>query len=125
MYCTYSSGNQGSTRLHMDLSGAYNILLHSSSGESSDGAVWWIFKSSDAGRLREYMRHAIPGIKQDEDPINSQHHFLTQEHLDALGKLQILPTIIRQQVGDAVIIPAHCPHQVNRPSRLSSAHAHD
>jgi hypothetical protein len=114
MYCAYASGVQGSTRLHMDLSGAYNILLHSSKGESEDAAVWWIFKSSDARRLRDYMRRAIPGIEPDEDPINSQRHFLTEANLDALDGLGILPVIIRQRVGDAVMIPAHCPHQVKR-----------
>jgi hypothetical protein len=112
MYCAYASGVKGSTRLHMDLSGAYNILLHSSKGKDEDAAVWWIFKSHDAGRLRDYMRRAIPGIEADEDPINSQRHFLTDEHLEALSLLQIFPAIIRQKVGDAVLIPAHCPHQV-------------
>jgi hypothetical protein len=112
MYCAYASGGQGSTRLHMDLSGAYNILLHSSNGEGNVAAEWLIFKSEDAGRLRDYMRRAIPGVERDEDPINSQLHFLTDKDLKALELLQIIPTIIQQNVGDAVIIPAHCPHQV-------------
>jgi hypothetical protein len=112
MYCAYASGARGSTRLHMDLSGAYNVLLHSSNGENDVAAEWLIFQSEDASHLREYMRSAIPGIERDEDPINSQRHFLTTKDLKALKKLRILPTIIHQKVGDAVIIPAHCPHQV-------------
>jgi hypothetical protein len=113
MYCAYASGNKGLTRLHMDLSGAVNILLHSSQDESSDAAEWWIWEAEHAGRLREYMRETKSfKIKQDEDPIHSQQHFLTEKDMLNLKQRGIAPVVIRQRVGDAIFIPARCPHQV-------------
>jgi hypothetical protein len=113
MYCAYASGDQGSTRLHLDLSGAINILLWSSGDKQSEAAEWWIWSAEHVQGLRDYMRKTKSfKIKADEDPIHSQRHFLTQADMPAMKAGGIAPTVIKQKAGEAIFIPAHCPHQV-------------
>ena len=54
-------GSQGSTRLHMDVADAVNIMLWSMHpSERTDSvpacAIWHIFPARDSDKLRELMR---------------------------------------------------------------------
>ncbi|KAI0699909.1 hypothetical protein C8T65DRAFT_522992, partial [Cerioporus squamosus] len=107
----------GSTRLHLDLSDAVNVLLWAS--DSPDGqrgyALWHIFAVEDRPQIRKYLRAAqiAKGITVDGDPIHNQETYLTPTMLQELRtQYGVRPYTIRQSVGEAVFIPAGCAHQV-------------
>lgn len=105
---------QGSTRLHMDLSDAINILVRtetSSTGEQG-GALWHIFSREDTARLGEILK-SHPSYPREGNPIHQQTIYLTSSDLDHLEKVHgIIPYCIIQRAGQAVCIPAGCAHQV-------------
>ena len=114
--------HQGSTRLHLDVTGAVNIMLYAADlpDGSPGGALWHIFPPEAVPVLRQFMR-TDPGIayKGPGDPIHDQKTYLTPARLNSLQeKHGIRPFAITQHVGDAVYIPAGCPHQV-RPLRFA------
>ncbi|OJT09925.1 Lysine-specific demethylase 3B [Trametes pubescens] len=101
----------GSTRLHLDITSAVNILVYSSRGEAA-GAIWHIFLADDLDKLRSYLR-AKSGDTTPEDPVHAQNIYLTQPMLDELKALGVSPFVVHQKLGDAVFIPAGCAHQVS------------
>lgn len=115
MYIAREDRNkQGSTRLHMDLSDAINILVrteNSSTGEQG-GALWHIFSREDTVRLSEILK-THSSYKREGNPIHQQSIYLTSSDLDHLKKVYgIIPYCIIQRAGQAVCIPAGCAHQV-------------
>jgi hypothetical protein len=104
-----AEGFSGSTRLHCDLCDAVNIMVFS---EPPTGiAVWHIFKAKDAPLIREYLREVFNC--DFTDPIHSQQFYLGPRHLAELkARYGIVPFVIHQAVGEAIFIPAGCPHQV-------------
>ena len=109
-------GYSGSTRLHCDLSDAINIMVHSS--PPSGAALWHIFKGTDARALRCYIRDAFHHAKGD--PIHCQKYYLGPYHLEQLKvKYGVVPFAFNQLVGEAVFIPAGCPHQVRTLTQSS------
>jgi hypothetical protein len=109
----------GSTRLHLDVTSAINILLYAVDRRdgSPGGAVWHIFAPEVASELRKFMRNEPIAFKGRGDPIHDQATYLTPHLLQALDRDHgIRPYIIRQQPGDAVYIPAGCAHQVRSAS---------
>ncbi|KAL9239543.1 hypothetical protein vseg_013853 [Gypsophila vaccaria] len=93
--------------------------------EASDfaegGALWDIFRREDVPMLEEYLknhfrefRHILGcPVPQVVHAIHDQYFYLTEEHKRML-KLEygVEPWTFVQKLGEAVFIPAGCPHQV-------------
>ncbi|XP_073012145.1 lysine-specific demethylase JMJ29-like isoform X1 [Typha latifolia] len=89
--------------------------------KSEGGALWDIFRREDTAKLEEYLRkHAkefrtvfCQPVKQVIHPIHDQSFYLTMEHKRKLKtEYGIEPWTFEQKLGEAVFIPAGCPHQV-------------
>jgi hypothetical protein len=117
MYNAYGSvqddRHNGSTKLHMDLTDAVNIMIWAAENHGEPGyAVWHIFPAVTSSTLRTFLRDDV-GITGPGDPIHSQTIYMTPAMLERLFvKHAIRPYTIRQRPGEAVFIPAGCPHQV-------------
>ena len=97
----------GSTRLHMDVAPALNILTYA---DSQEDVLWRVFARKDTERVTTWMRKRY-GIKGH--PIHQQQFFLTDDDLaDLWEELQIRPYTIHQHQNETVLIPPGCPHQV-------------
>ncbi|XP_015968362.1 lysine-specific demethylase JMJ27 isoform X2 [Arachis duranensis] len=95
------------------------------------GAVWDIFRRQDVPKLIEYLRkhknefrhiknHPVDSVIH---PIHDQTLFLNERHKKQLKKeFNVEPWTFEQHLGEAVFIPAGCPHQVrNRQSCIKVA----
>ncbi|KAG2148007.1 hypothetical protein DEU56DRAFT_783508 [Suillus clintonianus] len=109
-----SAGSKGSTRLHMDMADAVNIMTYAST--SPDGkpgcAVWDLFRAQDAEKLRNFLRRKFKGSYQ-HDPIHSQQFYLDSQLRKELYDMHgIKSHRVYQRPGEAIFIPAGCAHQV-------------
>ncbi|KAI0921387.1 hypothetical protein AcW2_006378 [Taiwanofungus camphoratus] len=109
-----SQGSKGSTRLHMDMADAVNIMLYAAL--TPDGrpgcAAWDLFKAEDSPKLRKFLRRKFKGLFQ-HDPIHSQQFYLDASIRQELYKEHgVKSHRIYQRPGEAVFIPAGCAHQV-------------
>ncbi|CAA0839549.1 transcription factor jumonji (jmjC) domain-containing protein, partial [Striga hermonthica] len=110
---------EGSKQEEINISAPENIS--ESSGDPEGGALWDIFRRQDVPKLEEYVRkhfkefrhiHGNP-LPQVVHPIHDQSVYLTMEHKRRLKEeYGIEPWTFVQKLGDAVFIPAGCPHQV-------------
>lgn len=118
-----TTGSKGTTRLHMDMADALNIMTFAS--PAPDGgpgsAAWDLFRSEDSGKICEFLRQKFQGMVK-HDPIHSQQFFLDetlrQQLLDEYG---VKSHRIYQRPGEAVFIPAGCAHQVSAQSDQSGS----
>jgi lysine-specific demethylase 3 len=109
-----TQGSKGTTRLHMDMADALNIMTFASPApDGSPGtAAWDLFRAEDSDKIRKFLRKKFQGTFQ-HDPIHSQ-----QIYLDSTLRRQLLDDFgvkshrIYQRPGEAVFIPAGCAHQV-------------
>ena len=105
----------GSTRLHCDLCDAFNIMAYASGepgNKSTHTALWHIFRPQDADKIRTFIREKYP-TDDIKDPIHSQQYYLGPSTLSELRKQYgVVAYTYHQRVGDGVLIPAGCPHQV-------------
>ncbi|KAJ9051227.1 hypothetical protein DSO57_1006479 [Entomophthora muscae] len=115
MYVAYAGTTahiSGTTQLHLDAADAINTLKYSSAPAGVAGAIWHLFRREDAGTIREFIREKFPGITI-HDPIHDQYFYLTDALLEELFTSRgVKPFIMEQKVGEVVLIPAGCPHQV-------------
>ncbi|XP_022757560.1 lysine-specific demethylase JMJ25-like isoform X2 [Durio zibethinus] len=95
------------------------------------GAVWDIFRKQDVPKIIEYLekhkkefRHInnLP-VNSVIHPIHDQTLFLNERHKKQLKEeFDVEPWTFEQCLGEAVFIPAGCPHQVrNRQSCIKVA----
>lgn len=95
------------------------------------GAVWDIFRRQDVPKLIEYLRrhwrefHHFNNapVASVVHPIHDQTFYLNEKHKRQLKEeFNIEPWTFEQYLGEAVFIPAGCPHQVrNRQSCIKVA----
>ncbi|CAK9781514.1 unnamed protein product [Cutaneotrichosporon oleaginosum] len=107
-------GSFGSTRLHMDVADAVNIMLYASKrADGSPGcAVWDLFRAEDADKIRAFLKGRFPHIKMT-DPIHSQLFYLDSELREELhAQYGVASFRVYQYPGQAVFVPAGCAHQV-------------
>lgn len=95
------------------------------------GAVWDIFRREDVPKIIEYLqkhskefRHinSLP-VNSVTHPIHDQTLYLNEKHKKQLKEeFDVEPWTFEQHLGEAVFIPAGCPHQVrNRQSCIKVA----
>jgi hypothetical protein len=112
-YSISSSIHQSSTKLHMDVTDAYNEMIYASKcpDRMLGCALWHIWDTTDAV-LHKFLRDNC-GFTGPEDAIHSQDIHVTPELLvHMFKKCGVHPYTICQYPGDLVFIPAYCMHQV-------------
>ncbi|KAI0047285.1 Clavaminate synthase-like protein [Auriscalpium vulgare] len=115
MSTSQAQGSKGSTRLHMDMADAVNIMLHTEPrADGSPGvAAWDLFRWEDADKLRKFLRRRNNTTATHQDPIHTQQIYLDatlrRELHDEYG---VKSYRVYQAPGEAVFIPAGCAHQV-------------
>ncbi|KAH0739830.1 hypothetical protein KY290_038535 [Solanum tuberosum] len=84
------------------------------------GALWDVFRRQDVPKLEEYLRkhfrefwHIGPSFPQVVHPILDNTFYLSTMHKRKLKEeYGIEPWTFVQKLGEAVFVPAGCPHQV-------------
>ncbi|KAL8539765.1 hypothetical protein ACS0TY_001393 [Phlomoides rotata] len=123
--------NVDNGQVHMDantqkqLCGGKEDVGHNISSASSDdaesGALWDIFRRQDVPKLEEYLKRHFKEFRHTHcnllpeviHPIHDETIYLTSEHKKRLKEeCGIEPWTFVQRLGDAIFIPAGCPHQV-------------
>jgi len=103
----------GSTKLHMDITDAVNIMVWANN--CPDGkpgyALWHIWSAADAAILRRFfLEEGFGGLG---DLIHGQSIYVNEAMRERLlTRYNVRPHAIHQRPGDAVFIPAGCAHQV-------------
>ncbi|KAH7105325.1 Clavaminate synthase-like protein [Auriculariales sp. MPI-PUGE-AT-0066] len=120
MYNAFASnldpGSKGSTRLHMDVADAVNMMQYCEPRPDGGdgGAVWDIFAAEDTPKIRNFLKTLSTGKHQTTiDPIHGQTHYLDSGLMQQLYDEEGVTSYrIFQRPGQAVFIPAGCAHQV-------------
>ncbi|KAI6046475.1 hypothetical protein EDC04DRAFT_2627847 [Pisolithus marmoratus] len=115
MASSESAGSKGSTRLHMDMADALNVMTYAAS--TPDGkpgcAAWDLFRASDSEKLRHFLRRKFKTNNYQHDPIHSQQCYVdSQSRKELFDTYGVKSYRVYQRPGEAVFIPAGCAHQV-------------
>ena len=109
MYIANKDRGYGSTRLHMDVADAWNVL-------HCGLADWLMFRRQDADALAKFFCEQGIFVGPGH-PVHAQQICVTDDMLTTLEeKTGIRPYRVRQHKGDMVFIPVRCIHQVKFPS---------
>ncbi|KAJ9072026.1 hypothetical protein DSO57_1031439 [Entomophthora muscae] len=115
MYAAYAgktAARTGTTQLHLDPADAINVMQFMAGPSDEAGALWHVFRHSDIAAIRRFLKVNLKKTPLG-DPIHDQAFYLTDTLLEKLFKEEgVRPFLIKQKVGEAIIIPAGCPHQV-------------
>jgi lysine-specific demethylase 3 len=111
-------GSKGSTRLHMDMADAVNIMTYAAhKPDGSEGcAAWDLFRAQDSDKIRTFLRSKVrsPNGGPPQDPIHSQQIYLDDHLRLELFRIHGVKSFrFYQRPGEAVFIPAGCAHQVS------------
>ncbi|KAI0266379.1 hypothetical protein BC834DRAFT_969419 [Gloeopeniophorella convolvens] len=109
-----TEGSKGSTRLHMDMADAVNMMVYAAPcpDGSPGGARWDLFRAEDAPVIRQFLGEQYK-LAEGLDPIHSQQFYLDKKLRAALyAKTGVRSHCVIQRPGEAVFIPAGCAHQV-------------
>ncbi|OMO93641.1 hypothetical protein COLO4_16765 [Corchorus olitorius] len=125
---THKISEGGSLNQSEDLG---SVTENKSSESTYGGAVWDIFRREDVPKLIEFLSkhhkefYHTSNLPVDSvvHPIHDQTLYLTERHKKQLKEeFNVEPWTFEQYVGEAVFIPAGCPHQVrNRQSCIKVA----
>ncbi|KAJ3713832.1 hypothetical protein C8R42DRAFT_713033 [Lentinula raphanica] len=108
-------GSKGTTRLHMDMADALNVMTYASDcPDGSPGcAAWDLFRPEDSAKLRVYLKKKLPAGSTPMDPIHGQQVYLNEVMRKELAEeLGVYSYRVYQRPGEAIFIPAGCAHQV-------------
>ncbi|KAF5336944.1 hypothetical protein D9611_002886 [Ephemerocybe angulata] len=108
-------GSKGSTRLHMDMADAMNVMLYAAPcPDGSPGcAIWDVYRAEDSDKVRAFLRKRN-NLRQHYDPIHGQQYYLDDELRAQMYKEHgVCGYRIYQRPGEAIFIPAGCAHQVS------------
>ncbi|KAI9441323.1 hypothetical protein H4582DRAFT_1848819 [Lactarius indigo] len=109
-----AEGSKGSTRLHMDMADAVNVMVHAEpcADGSSGGARWDLYRAEDAPAIRQFLSERFK-LANGLDPIHSQQFYLDERlRVELYTKTGVRSHRVLQRQGEAVFIPAGCAHQV-------------
>jgi [histone H3]-dimethyl-L-lysine9 demethylase len=109
-----AEGSKGTTRLHMDMADAVNMMVYAEpcADGTLGGARWDLFRAEDAPAIRKFLTDRFK-LASVIDPIHSQQFYLDKElRAELYAKTGVRSHQIIQRQGEAVFIPAGCAHQV-------------
>ncbi|KAH9072972.1 hypothetical protein EDB83DRAFT_2360192 [Lactarius deliciosus] len=109
-----NEGSKGSTRLHMDMADAVNVMVHAEpcADGSPGGARWDLYRAEDAPAIRQFLSERFK-LANGLDPIHSQQFYLDERlRAELYTKTGVRSHRVFQRQGEAVFIPAGCAHQV-------------
>ena len=106
-------GTHGTTKLHMDMADAVNIMVHAETDGDSEGfAIWDIYRAEDSEKIRDYlkifpypfkMKRLPDGSIPEQDPIHVQGFYLDPAMRKELyEKHGVFSYRIKQYPGQAV-----------------------
>lgn len=108
---TAGDEEQGTTKLHLDVTSAVNILMYEHHC-GNPGADWTIFCRDQLDELRKYLKKHKSYKQIKGDRIHSQEVCLDEDDFKALAEQGVIPLQFTQHCGEAVFINVGCAHQV-------------